>query len=268
MPTRWYGRAMPKVALVTGASRGIGLVVAARLAEAGYRVAAAARSADRVGEAVAGIGALPLALDVTDRASVEAAVATVERELGPIDVLVNNAGISGEGGFTWTQDPERWWQVFEINVLGTFLCSRAVLPGMRARGRGRIVNVSSNAAFFSLADGPEERISAAYMASKTAVIRFTEALAAEARADGVHAFAVSPGTVRSDMTAVVFVDEWDEEGLWSPPELVAGLIERIGDGSLDALAGRYIHAANDDWPTLHERIPEILEHDRMTLRVS
>ncbi len=170
----------------------------------------------------------------------------MERELGPIGLLVNNAGVAGDGGFSWSHEPEQWWHVFEVNVLGTFLCSRAVIPGMRARAAGRIVNVSSNAAFFSLADGPEERIGSAYMASKAAVVRFSEALAAETRADGVCVFAISPGMVKSDMTAAIFAAEWDDAGLWSPPELTADLIEFIDSGALDALSGRYIHAANDD----------------------
>ena len=88
----------PRVALVTGASRGIGRVVAERLARSGYRVAVAARSAAQIGEVAGQIGALPLELDVTDAAAVEAAVARVERELGPLTLLINNAGIAGGGG--------------------------------------------------------------------------------------------------------------------------------------------------------------------------
>jgi NAD(P)-dependent dehydrogenase (short-subunit alcohol dehydrogenase family) len=257
----------PRVALVTGAGRGIGLTVATRLAQRGYRVAAAARSAAQIRQAAGEIGALPVVLDVSDTAAVETAVAAVEAELGAIDLLVNNAGVAGEGGFTWDQSPADWWRVFEVNVLGTFLCSRAVLPGMRARKRGRIVNIGSNAAFFSLADGPEERISAAYMASKAAVTRFTEALAAEARADGISAFTISPGTVKSEMTAGIFAAEWDDPSLWSPPELAADLIEFIDSGALDGLSGRYIHAARDDWRALPGRIAEIVETDGMSQRV-
>ena len=257
----------PRVALVTGAGRGIGEVVAARLAGSGYRVAVAARTAAQVGRVAAEIGALPLALDVTDGAAVEAAIAAVERELGPLALLVNNAGIAGEGGFTWDQSPDDWWRVFDVNVRGTFLCSRAVLPGMRARGHGRIVNVSSNAAFFSLDDGPEERISAAYMASKAAVIRFTEVLAAETRADGISVFAISPGTVKSEMTAGIFEAEWNDPALWSPPELTADLVAFLDTGALDGLTGRYIHATRDDWRALADRVPEILRADRMSLRV-
>ena len=257
----------PRVALVTGASRGIGRVVATRLASAGYRVAAAARSAELVESLAGEIGALALPLDVTDGAAVAAAVATVERELGPITLLVNNAGSAGEGGDTWDQSAASWWRVFEVNVLGTLLCSNAVMPGMRASGHGRIVNVASNAAFMSLADGPVEGIGSAYMASKAAVIRFSEALDSEARADGVRVFAISPGTVKTEMSAPIFQDEWDDPGFWTPPEATADLIEHLETGALDALSGRYIHAANDDWRALPGQAAEILANDRLSLRV-
>jgi 3-oxoacyl-[acyl-carrier protein] reductase len=250
--------ARPRVALVTGASRGIGRAVATRLAQAGYGVAVAARSESQIGQVADEIGARALTLDVGDAGAVEAAIATVER---------NNAGISGDRGYSWEQVPDRWWQVFEVNVLGMFLCCRAALPYMRSRGHGRIVNISSNAAFFSLEGGTDARISSAYMASKAAVIRFSEALAAEARPDGVQVFAISPGTVKSDMTAGIFKAEWDDEKLWSPPELTADLIEFLDSGALDELSGRYMHAANDDWRAFPARIAGILEADSHSLRV-
>jgi NAD(P)-dependent dehydrogenase (short-subunit alcohol dehydrogenase family) len=90
-------------------------------------------------------------------------------------------------------------------------------------------------------------INSAYMASKAAINRFTEALAAEARSHGVSVFAVSPGTVKTNMIRVAFADDWDDPDLWSPPELAAGLIACIGSGALDDFSGKYIHAANDDW---------------------
>jgi len=151
-----------RVALVTGASQGIGRVVTTALGAAGFRVAAAARSVDQLHELEAQTGALAVPLDVTDPLAVTAAVARVESELGPIDLLVNNAGISGESGTSWEVDPDEWWKVIEVNVLGPFLCSRAVMPAMVKRGAGRIVNVSSNAAFFQLNDEFAGVMSSAY----------------------------------------------------------------------------------------------------------
>lgn len=256
-----------RVALVTGASQGIGRVVATALGASGFRVAAAARSLDELQELEAQTGAVAVHLDVTDPRAVTAAVARVESEVGPIDLLVNNAGISGRSGTSWEVDHDEWWKVIEVNVLGPFLCSRAVMPAMVKRGAGRIVNVSSNAAFFPIDEDFAGVVSSAYMASKAALIRFTEALAAEARPTGVCAFAISPGTVKTDMTAATFGDKWDDPDLWSPPELAAELIGFIASGALDALSGRYIHAAADDWRGLAESSAEILQHDLHALRL-
>src|SRR5690242_21076559 len=111
------------------------------------RIAVTGRTAEQVEAVAAEIGGLALTGDVSRRADVEGWVAETERELGPIDLLVNNAGTSGAPEPFWEHEPEGWWHVFEVNVLGPFLCCRAVLPGMTARGRGRIVNVSSGAGY-------------------------------------------------------------------------------------------------------------------------
>ena len=256
-----------RVAVVTGASHGIGRVVAASLAASGYRVAAAARTTSQLDELAGETGCLPVELDVTDAGSVGRAIDHVESELGPIDLLVNNAGVAGAPGVSWAHEPADWWRVFEVNVLGLFLCSRAVLPAMTSRGSGRIVNVSSNAAFFEVDDAFAGTISSAYMASKAGVIRLTEALAAEARPSGVHVFAISPGTVKTEMTAEIFADEWDDPDLWTPPERTAELVAFIESGALDSLSGRYIHARTDDWQALADRSGEIRANDLHALRL-
>jgi len=260
-------RVNPPVAVVTGASRGIGRAVTERLTTSGRRVVAVGRSREQLDEVAERTGAVPLVLDVTDPDAVAEALAQVAADLGTPSLLVNNAGVAGTSGPTWEQDPADWWRVFEVNVLGTLLCSRAVLPGMVARGSGRIVNVSSNAAFFRVDDDADGLINSAYMASKAALIRFTEAVAAEAAASGVQAFAISPGMVKTDMTAEIFADEWDEPDLWSSPALTADLVAFIDSGALDGLSGRYIHAANDDWRTLAGRAQDIVAHDLHSLRV-
>lgn len=257
-----------RVALVTGGGRGVGEAIATRLAVDGWQVAIAARSADQLERVAAATGALPLALDVTDAGAVAAAVAKVEAELGPVDLLVNNAGVAGESGWTWEQDEAAWWRVFEINVLGVFLCVRAVLPAMRDRGSGRIVNVASNAAFYAVGDLDDGRIHAAYMASKAALVRLTEALAAEARPSGVAVFAISPGMVKTAMTEPVFTDLWNDPDVWTPPERTADLVAFLASGALDALSGRYIHATNDDWKSMPERVEEIRAGDLNALRLT
>ena len=241
-------------------------MVASHLAEAGYRVAIAARSGDELAAVARETGALAVPLDVTDGAAVDAAFARVDAELGPLDLLVANAGTAGDARASWEQQPDDWWRVFEVNVLGAYLCARAAVQRMRSSGGGRIVNIASGAAYFPLGENGLQ-ISSAYMASKAALMRFTEALAAEAAADGIAVFAISPGTVKTEMTADVFAALWEEPDVWSPPELAADLIAFLDTGALDALSGRYIHAATDDWRSLPDRIDEILEGDRHALRL-
>jgi len=110
-------------------------------------------------------------------------------------------------------------------------------------------------------------IDSAYQASKAALVRLTEALAAEARAFGVSVFAISPGMVKTEMTERVFADIWDDESVWAPPELTAELVAFLASGALDALSGRYIHAAADDWKSMPGNAEAILAEDLHALRL-
>jgi 3-oxoacyl-[acyl-carrier protein] reductase len=257
----------PSIAVVTGAGRGIGRAITERLTASDHTVVAIARSADELDAVAVACGAVPLSLDVSDPAAVADAWAWITANIGSPSLLVNNAATSGAIGLTWEHAPADWWRVFEVNVFGTFLTSRAALPGMIAAGTGRIVNLASNAAFYPIEADDDVAINAAYMASKAAVIRFTEALAGEIAGSGLQAFAVSPGMVKTDMTAGVFDEYWDAPDLWSPPELTAELVEFIDSGALDALSGRYIHAARDDWRTMGVHAEQLLADDLHTLRM-
>lgn len=254
------------VALVTGAGRGIGASITRRLRHDGWRVAAAARSTDQLDRVATETGALALPLDVTDAAAVDDAVERVERELGSIALLVNNAGTGGTTGATWTKEPDAWWRVFEVNVLGAFLCTRAVLPHMIERREGRVVNVASNAAFFAIGDDASA-IDSAYLASKAALVRLTEAMAAEARPAGVSVLAISPGMVKTEMTETLFADLWDDADVWTPPERTAELVAFIASGKLDRLSGRYVHARNDDWESMPELADTIVAGDLNAVRL-
>jgi 3-oxoacyl-[acyl-carrier protein] reductase len=220
------------------------------------RVAVSARSGDQVAAVAAEVGGLAVEADVTDRGAVERLVAEVERELGPIDVLVANAGIGNQRGSTWEADPDAWWRIFEVNVLGVHLCCRAVIPGMLERGSGRIVITGSGAAYL-----PGIR-NTAYPASKAAVCRYGEALANELR-DRIPVFFFSPGLVRTEMTEGNFPDD----APWTPPELAPRLVLEFASGKLDRLAGRYVHAEHDDPEDLAARADEIIAQDLNAIRL-
>jgi 3-oxoacyl-[acyl-carrier protein] reductase len=244
-----------QVALVTGGGRGIGRNVALELAAAGARVAVAARTRDEIEETAQEINGLAIECDVSDRVSVEHMVRLAESELGPIELLVANAGISIDEDAAWELDPTDWWRVFEVNVLGVYLCCRAVIPGMLERGRGRIVNVASGAAYL-----PGSK-STAYSASKAAVHRFSETLANQLEPHGIPVFSISPGLVRTRMT-----DSGDDLP-WTPPELAPRLVRALASGRLDRLAGRYLHAEHDDVDDLAVRADEIVENDLNAIRL-
>ncbi len=244
------------VALVTGGGRGIGRGIALELAGAGMHVAVAARTHAQV-EAVAGeIGGVAIEADVSKRADVERIVAAVERELGPIDLLVANAGISIAHEDIWHVEPEEWWHVHEVNVLGAFLCCRAVIPRMLERGTGRIVIVASGAAYLPGAK------STAYTSSKAAVTRFAETLSNQLEAR-IPVFPISPGLVRTEMTEGTFPDD----APWTPPELAPRLVRALASGRLDRLTGRYIHAEHDDVDDLAVRADEIVREDLNAIRL-
>ncbi len=194
-------------------------------------------------------------------ADVERWIATTRRELGPIDLLVNNAAVTGAAEPFWESDADDWWRVFEINVRGPQLCCRAVLSEMVARGRGRIVNLVSGAAY--LPSLPANVSDTSYPPSKAALMRFTEVLADQVRASGVRVFAVAPGLVQTGMTAGL-----SSATHWTPPDAAPRLIRAIAEGRADALAGRYLHAEHDaDIDALAARAAEVDRDDLNAIRL-
>lgn len=265
-----------QVALVTGAGRGLGLAMATHLARAGARVALVARSRDEIAAAAAaleadGASALAIPADVTDADAVERAVAEAESALGPLDLLVNNAGDGAVPGPIWEADPARWWRAFEVNLLGAFLGTRAALRRMVPRGRGRVVNVSSRAGNVAIP------FSSAYCTSKGALTRLTEVAAAEARPHGVRLFALEPGTVRTAMTEALIDSEagrtwlpWYREifaaGHDVSPDDAAALVVRLARGDADALTGRFLSRA-DDLDALVAEAEAVVAAERLVLRL-
>jgi NAD(P)-dependent dehydrogenase (short-subunit alcohol dehydrogenase family) len=263
-----------QVALVTGAGRGIGQAIALALSDAGAAVAICARSQDEVtgvaGE-IEGRGrhALAVRCDVTDRQEVERMVAAVEETIGPVTLLVNNAGRFGPVGPLAAIDPDNWWQALEVNVRGPLYCARAVLPGMLARGHGRIVNVSSGVGFAAIP------MLSAYVVSKTALYRLSENLAAETRGHGVSVFAIDPGLVRTAISESALscgepsIEQWFSDAFAHQEDVstaaAATLVVQLASGAADVLSGRNIDVS-DDVAQMVARTAEIEEHDLYVLR--
>jgi NAD(P)-dependent dehydrogenase (short-subunit alcohol dehydrogenase family) len=261
------------VALVTGGGRGAGRVMAEALAAEGFAVCVVARTArevEEVAEAVASSGgrALALTADATDPRAVERTISEAEGRLGPIDVLINNAGRAHAIGPVWEVDPADWWRDVEVNLRSAFLCARAVLPGMLERGTGRIINVSSYVAL-----RPTPYISG-YAAAKAAVLSFTEALAASVGETGVRVFAMTPGLFRSELMHHLMESEDGQRwlpgiglrGRWVEPERVARLVLFLATSAGDAFHGRFLHAL-DDLDELVTRSDEIAREDLFTPRL-
>jgi 3-oxoacyl-[acyl-carrier protein] reductase len=238
-------------ALVTGGGRGVGANVARALAGDSWSVVVAARSREEIEGVAQEIGGHAVEMDVADRESVEHGVA----DAGEVDLLVANAGIGNQDGATWEVEPEDWWKVFEVNVLGVHLCCRAVIPQMLERGRGRIVITGSGAAYLP------GTTHTAYPASKAAVCRYGETLANELRGR-IPVFFFSPGLVQTEMTS-----DFPDNAPWTPPELAPRLVVALASGRADALAGRYLHAEHDDIEDLIARVDEVVENDLNAIRL-
>ena len=242
-----------------------------------------ARSAEGLQETLelvreAGGEAATFTADVTDDRAVATAASEIEETLGPVEVLVNNAGLGGPVGEMWEVDPAEWWATVDVNLRGTYICSRAVLPAMVRRRAGRIVNVVSRAGahrwpYFT-----------AYAVSKAAVIKLTESLAAETRSHGVAVLCAHPGLVRAGLTDAALaegprppegslagqVQSWFEqqvaEGRTVSAEQAAEFLVDLASGRADVLSGRYV-AIDDDLGELVERAPEIQRENLHALKL-
>jgi 3-hydroxy acid dehydrogenase/malonic semialdehyde reductase len=196
----WVSSTRQGTVFVTGASSGFGAAVARRFAADGARVVASARRADRLAGLVSDFGSqvLPLTLDVRDRAGVDAAVAGLPEEFSAIDVLVNNAGLALGLGPAQDADLDDWDQMIDTNCRGLVYCTRAILPGMVARGRGHVINLGSVAGGYPYPGGN------VYGASKAFVHQFSLNLRSDLHGTGVRVTCVEPGMADTEFSLVRF----------------------------------------------------------------
>lgn len=229
-----------RVAIVTGASRGIGRYIADALDAAGYLVERGSRAT----------------AEITDPRAVERWVAEVLGRHGHLDVLVNNAGVIDTEVSLLDSDPEEWWRTIEVNLRGPYLMTRAVLPAMVGAGHGRIVNLNSGAAY---RNGDS---ATAYNVGKGALARLTAATALNADR-GVRAFDLAPGVVRTDMTTAMQAHRGRTE--WTEPAAVTELVLALAAGELDDWNGRLVRAGLDTPTSLRERAAAGLRPEARTL---
>ena len=270
-----------QVALVTGGGRGLGRAFAVALAKAGAAVAVTARTQGEIDEtcrriADAGGAAIAISADVTERQAVARVVAEVEKSLGTITLLVNSAGVFSAVASFAEIDPDEWWLEVEINLRGPALCTRGVLPGMIARGQGRIINLASGAGLRAL------ETCSAYCVGKAALIRLTESVASETATHGITVFAVDPGTVRTPLSEHAIQSElmgrrapevqaWfrslDANDQFTPIEQSVQLVLDLASGKADALSGCFI-GVDDDLDDLVGRAGAIQSEEHLKLRLS
>ena len=269
-----------RVALITGASQGLGAAIASHFLAQGAAVSLCARNRDALSAQHAQLrerypqGRMHIrAADVASQAEVDALFDATLAAFGCLDVLVNNAGVYGPKGLIEEVDWVEWVKAIEINLLGTVLACRAVLPGFRRRGSGKIVNLSGGGA-----TAPLPRLSA-YAASKAAVVRFTETLAEELRGTRIDVNAVAPGALNTRLLDEVIAAGPDKVGEafyqrslrqkaegGAPLEEGAALCAFLLSPDSDGITGRLLSAVWDPWSDLPARRAELDKSDIYTLR--
>ncbi len=233
-----------KVAIVTGGNGGIGLGIARGLAKAGASIVVAARNAEKTAGAVSGLTALGspvlgVTTDVNDEESVTAMVSQTVDRFGGVDIIVNNAGI-GMRKLPQDYTADEWDEVVDINLKGTFLCSREVYRHMERAGAGKVINIGSMTSIFGLP------WAAPYGASKGGVVQLTKALAVAWAQNNIQVNAILPGWIRTDMTGGLeanFPDRYREitsripHGRWGKPDDLAGTAVFLASRASDYVTG-------------------------------
>ncbi len=238
-----------RVALITGGNGGIGRGIALGFAEAGAAVAILGRNEDKNARVLAELQAtrapsMAVAVDVTDRAALEPAFRRVEAELGPVEILVNNAGIVSLSGGILQETPESWDSVIETQLSAVFLLSKLAAASMATRKHGKIINIGSMYSYFGSGLVPS------YSAAKGAIVQLTKSMAIELAPYGIQVNALAPGWIETDMTAPVRGDALktmgDEilartpAGRWGLPQELAGPAIFLASSASDFVTGETI----------------------------
>lgn len=266
-----------RVAIVTGAGRGIGEAISLAFAREGADLALVSRTASEVKRTAAqvedmGRRAVAIRADVSEKEDVDKMVVQVIEQLGKVDILVNNAGVLGPIGAMVDNECEHWIKAVMINLVGTFLCCRAVLPFMIRRRMGKIINMSGGGA-----TNPRPMFSA-YSASKAAVVRLTETLSEEVKEFNIQVNAIAPGAVNTRMLEEVLVAQEtagpkaiaesrrQKQTGGVPPAVPAALAVFLASDDSDGITGRLISAVWDDWQAMPKHIQDMMSSDMYTLR--
>jgi len=272
------GQLHNRIALITGAGRGIGRAIALAYAQEGATLALAGRTrrdleqtAQHAQALGASTGIVPV--DVSDPTQVEAMVHQTLEQFATIDILVNNAGMTGPVGPLQETDRAAWIQTIQVNLIGTYLCCRAVLPVMQRQNRGKIINLSGAGASNAW------RHLSAYGASKVAVVRLTETLALELEGSKIQVNVLGPGSIHTQMwedlrdkahaagdAPLYALGQRVTSGGGASLERATALAVFLASEASGALSGRLISAVTDNFPSLPTQIQRIMASDALTLR--
>jgi len=272
------GQLHDRVALITGAGRGIGRAIALAYAQEGASLALAARTRRELEQTAqeaqvlgATTGIVPV--DISDPAQVEDLVRQTVERFGTIDILVNNAGMTGPVSPLQETDVAAWIRTIQVNLIGTYLCCRAVLPVMQQQNRGKIINLSGAGATSAW------RNLSAYGASKVAVVRLTETLGLELEGSNIQVNALGPGSIHTQMwedlrdkaqaagdAPLYALGQRVTSGGGASLERATALAVFLASEASGALSGRLISAVTDDVPNLPTQIQRIMASDALTLR--
>lgn len=267
-----------KVAIITGASKGIGRSIAETFAKEGCNLAIVSRNLDEISGVAAelkkyGVDVLPMKCDVSNPKEVEETVKRIIGRFKKIDILVNNAGIYGPLGALVDNDIEMWKKTIDINLMGTVLCTKFVLPHMIRAKRGKIINLSGGGS-----GGPPTPTISAYVTSKVAVVRFTEVIAEEVKDYNIQVNSIAPGAVNTRLLDQVLAaaDTVDRKFLersmkqletgGTPPEKAAQLALFLASEESNGITGKLISVVWDDYQNFANRLGEIKWTDIYTLR--